>query len=304
MMSRLMRSSVIAAALLLGAGLTGPVRAQLLGAGLTGPVQAHSAPETFRIIDIPNGTHVFADDINNRGVVVGYFSDPNFVEFGFLKSERFIGVIEAPNAALTVAEGINDHNEITGTTVAIGSSLSQGFVLSNGQFTVFSASPGAGITPTGINNRGDIVGFVNVDGFLRSNGTFTTIRVPRSIATRANGINDRGHIVGEFTSAALQVHGFLLSRGRFLTFDVPNASDTKPRDINNFDEVVGVFTGASGEQGFLWHKGKFTTISIPESVTTNVLGINDLGQIVGIFVDSAGTVRAFEAHVRAFLEHP
>jgi len=276
----------------------------LLGVAAIPRGSAHPAPEVFRIIDIPGATGIFATDINNQGAIVGYFDDPDFHQHGFVEFDRFIGQIDVPDSDdLTVAAGINNRNEIVGS-VTLSDTALDGFLLSKGQFTTFLVPSGIGTMASGINDRGDIVGFFNIDGFLRSDGIFTTIRVPGSTSSRANGINDKGQIVGEFGDAD-GVHGFVLWRGKFVTFDVPDSTRTQATAINNVGQIVGVFQNATGEEhGFLWWKGRFTTISIPDSITTNVLGINDRGQIVGIFVEFNGTGRAFESNVRAFLEHP
>jgi probable HAF family extracellular repeat protein len=271
----------------------------LFGATTIARVSAQPSTELFRIIEVPGETEVFARGINNRGAIVGYASDANSRQGGFIAFDHFLGQINFPESLTTIPIGINDRGDIVGNLVA-GNGVHSGFLLSKGQFTLFPD-----IGPEAINNRGDIVGVASGgrDGFLRSHGAFSTIRVPDSIATRAHGINDRGQIVGDFEDAPSHERGFLLWRGEFLTIEVPGSSRTEAFAINNSGQVVGKFVGAGGEQGFLWRGGQFTTISIPESVTTNVFGINDRGQIVGVYVDTSGTVLAFESHVRAFLEH-
>lgn len=62
--------------------------------------------------------------------------------------------------------------------------------------------------------------------------TFQSIDVPHAGATVATGINNRGQIVGFFVASG--THGFLLSKGQFSTFDViPGASDTEPYGLRN-----------------------------------------------------------------------
>ena len=53
----------------------------------------------------------------------------------------------------------------------------------------------AGTGASGINNRGQIVGFYSSDhGFLLDHGSFTAIDVPGAIGTVPSGINERGQI--------------------------------------------------------------------------------------------------------------
>jgi probable HAF family extracellular repeat protein len=271
----------------------------LLGTTTIARASAHPSTELFRVIEVPGETQVFARGINNRGAIVGYASDANFRQGGFIAFDHFIGQINFPDSLITISIGINDQSDIVGDLVA-GNGVNSGFLLSKGQFTLIP-----NIHPEAINNRGDIVGVGSGGGvgFIRSEGVFSTFSVPNSISTRAHGINDRGQIVGDFEDVPFHERGFLLWRGKFVTIEVPGSSRTEAVGINNLGQVVGKFVGSGGEQGFLWQDGRFTIISIPGSVTTNVFGINDRGQIVGIYVDTSGTLLAFESHVRAFLEH-
>jgi len=69
--------------------------------------------------------------------------------------------IDVPGAFATAAHGINDRGQIVGEYSAGGL---HGFVLDHGTFTTFDV-PG---TPTGINNRGEIVGGTGGHGFVMS----------------------------------------------------------------------------------------------------------------------------------------
>src|SRR2546426_4133413 len=87
-------------------------------------------------------------------------------------------------------------------------------------FTTIDVPDATSTLPTGINSRGDIVGFYEAGGtfhgFLLSQGTFTTVDVPGSTSTFQPGINSRGDIVGSYEAGGV-LHGFLLSRGTFTT---------------------------------------------------------------------------------------
>ena len=69
--------------------------------------------------------------------------------------------IDVPGAFATAAHGINDRGQIVGEYSAGGL---HGFVLDHDTFTTFDV-PG---TPTGINNRGEIVGGTGGHGFVMS----------------------------------------------------------------------------------------------------------------------------------------
>jgi uncharacterized membrane protein len=96
--------------------------------------------------------------------------------------------------------GINNRGQIIGGTGPIAARV--GFLLDRGRFTTFSV-PGAQVNfPSGINDRGQIVGYSSTDlaattvsGFLRdARGRFTAINRPGAIGTAAFDINNRGQI--------------------------------------------------------------------------------------------------------------
>jgi probable HAF family extracellular repeat protein len=122
--------------------------------------------------------------------------------------------IDFPGATATAAVGINDHGQIVGFFMDIGSQI-HGFLLDDGVFTRIDFPGAAQTAAVGINNRGQIVGEVAfVSGgpsssFLLDDGVFTRIDAPCALATRAFGINDRGQIVGVFFDSVGVGHGFL-----------------------------------------------------------------------------------------------
>lgn len=83
--------------------------------------------------------------------------------------------------------------------------LSAGFVLDGGRYRTLEV-PGslAATEPTGINDRGEIVGYygdanLTQQAFRRDrHGRYTSIRVPGAAITAALRINDRGQIVGAY----------------------------------------------------------------------------------------------------------
>jgi hypothetical protein len=133
----------------------------------------------------------------------------------FLSAVLLMGVADAgpigfvfntiafPGATNTTAYGVNNIGQIVGLENASIPTLN-GFLLSEGAFTTFSAAPVAtpGSYAEGINNLWQIVGLnvANGTGFLLSGGTPTPIVYPGSDSgtTNATGINDSGQIVGTF----------------------------------------------------------------------------------------------------------
>jgi uncharacterized membrane protein len=184
-------------------------------------------------------------------------------------------------------------------------SLTPGFLLQRGRYTTIEV-PGATVetAPTGINNRGQIVGTARNGtggdrGFLRdAHGRITTIRVPGAKATTAQKLNDRGQITGYFDTTnndpRVQPTGFLLDRGRYIKIAVPSAVTTTAVGINNRTQVVGQYRDADGRfHGYVWQRGRFTTIDAPGAVGTSLIDINDRGQLLGALVEPDGTLRGF-----------
>jgi probable HAF family extracellular repeat protein len=121
--------------------------------------------------------------------------------------------------------------------------------------------------------------------------TFTPIDVPGSISTVTTGINNRGQIVG-FFSDATGTHGFLTNGATFTTIDVPDSQSTQAFGINNRGQIVGYFSDATGRvHGFVTDGATFTTLDVPSATRfTHAYGINAVGQIVGFFGDDIGVL--------------
>ena len=147
----------------------------------------------FTTIELPGALATSADDINNRGQIVGTYSE--------VSNTR---PLDAPRA----------------------------YLLDDGAFTLIDAF-GAENTQIGrINDRGEFVGaYFDAGGptlgFLRDRkGVFTTIEVPGAEQTGAAGINNRGQIVGAYVDAGGTDPVFALrDRGVCTTINVPGAED-------------------------------------------------------------------------------
>lgn len=142
---------------------------------------------------------------------------------------------------------------------------------------------------TGINNRGEVVGYVegSIDfGFVYDpdTNTFTRIVVPDSPRTHLAGINDRGDILGH---AYDPFRSFLYRNGAFTPVLY---ADTLA--INNRGDMVGglVEYDSSGAaiklQGFIFNGKTTQTIDYPGSIDTWLTGINDRGMVIGQYTTS------------------
>jgi uncharacterized membrane protein len=246
-------------------------------------------------------------DINNRGDIVGGYSDTAGIQHGFRVDRRgCFSVVEFPGGPRTLNEaiGINDRREITGTYGDYGDERTtlegHGYVRTRGRFTSIDV-PGAVVSGAFKNNdRGQIVGSYSNEtrgrvgvgdahGFLLDDGQFTRIDAPGAVKTTLHDINDRGQILGVGQNADnTEGFGFVRDRrGRYSRLpDVPGAQVTIPLGLNNRGHIVGIYIDPDGvEHGYLFRRGRFRTIDVPGAAATSAFGINDRGQIVGAFRD-------------------
>ena len=146
----------------------------------------------FTRIDIPGAMGASATRINERGQIVGIYSEtsPDTQVATDTRGFRFDGgevtQIDVPGAVRTQPLGINNHSQI-------------------------------------VDEYYDAAG--NIHGFLRdSSGHFTTIDIPGAATTSLFGINDRGQTVGAYAGADGISYGFLWDNGAFTTIDAPGAT--------------------------------------------------------------------------------
>ena len=208
--------------------------------------------------------------VNDADVTVGFFSTMNNANnmnanAGFYRVDGSYHSVAFPthdNASPSVNQllGVNDSDLAVGFyTDSQGNNHGYDYSIKTRIFRDISVS-GEGatsVTATGIDNRGDIVGFFTgtggeQDAFLRSSGGKQTILAyPGASMTQAFGVNDRGEVVGTYTTGS------------------GNSAQTF---------------------GFTWTaSGSFKTVSDPSGVgTTTVNGVNDQGDLVGFYMDAAG----------------
>jgi len=156
----------------------------------------------------------FAYDINDKGQIVGQYTDSNRLRHGFLYSGGNYTTIDDPLATNgTFARGINNKGQIVGQ-----------YIDSSGEH-----------------------------GFLYSDGKYTTINDPLATnATYARRINDKGQIVGLYVDSSGAQHGFLYSDGKCTTIDDPLGTVQRAAfGINNAGQIVGYYQDTSGQHGFL-----------------------------------------------------
>jgi hypothetical protein len=175
----------------------------------------------FTTIDVPGALTTLGWRVNNRGQVVGIYSDVDrqvplrFLRAYIYEDGRFTR-IDAPDVSNTSLNDINDRGQSVGQAFDAADPRNTHYAFlreRDGTFTRLPDVPGAAQTiHIGLNNRGQTAATA---AFLSADGTFVTLRayryddgertriaVPGAVSTFATAINDRGHIVGYYTDPA------------------------------------------------------------------------------------------------------
>jgi hypothetical protein len=127
----------------------------------------------FTSYDLPGAVITDGQGNNDRGDIVGFYSNDGVSSHGFLFSKGAFTTFDVPGAADTAARGINSRGDIVG----------------------------------------EWDNTVNNFGFLLSGGVYTILADPLGTDTLAKAINAKGDIVGYYVDTAGTEHGFILSGG-------------------------------------------------------------------------------------------
>jgi uncharacterized membrane protein len=128
---------------------------------------------------------------------------------------------------------------------------------------------------------------------------FTDLNVPGAVSSTATGIDDAGDVSGFLTNSDNDTLAFVLHDGVYTETEFGGSTNTMALGINNVHEVVGTYMDAEGAtHGFTWNliTDQMTSIDDPNGVgTTTVNGVNDNGDLVGFYVDGSGNTDGFLA---------
>lgn len=249
---------------------------------------------TFKLLDPPRASYAFALGINNSGMVVGSYTDARGSYRGYAYDGTQYKTIIFPGAtSFTQANGVNDMGTIVGDYIG-GDQLTHGFLYAGGRFAHFDARRGVSNWISGINNVGNLSGYVgndgNTQGFVKigRNITFFTFR---GNVTYVSGINASNTAVGYFIPPPFTAyHGFIRTmNGAMSQFDYPGALSTDCLGINDGGEVTGFYLDTRNmPHGFTYRNGKFQTSTLPD-----IAGINNSGSFVGSVTSTAGKTTGY-----------
>jgi hypothetical protein len=265
---------------------------------------------TFATINVPGAVTSSGTGVNDQGAVVGNLTKTSGgPSQSWLLFQGNFSFFTFPGSSSTTAGNINNNSQIVGSFVKSG--FEHGFVVHNGNFQQIDVPfANNGTLATGIDNKGDIVGFfrdpsTNLSrSFLRQpNGTFTKFTFPGSVSTEARGMNVNSIIVGTYKLGDVMGvdHGFMVKNGSFMTIDFPTAVNTRPGDINDSNEIVGTYTLSDNSvHGFVLvlATNTFITIDRPSATVTSIAGVNNNDQITGSNGTAPNTT-AFQANCQS-----
>lgn len=272
-------------------------------------MDAAAAEKTYNMISIDYPSAIATSipgGINDRGEIVGAYTDSSRKVHGFLLSSGVYTTIDVQGAAITSARGINSRGDIVGSYQVTPSKPGgdfHGFVLRDGELTTINYPNHPNTIIQRISATGVLVGCYHdadtmgsMHGIELTADAFQAIGVPASMNNATSPEGNR--VAGLYTDMDNHGHGFLIEKGVFYSFDVPGSKSTAAWDINPSGEIIGVFTDQSNKtHGFLRTGEDYLSIDFPGATATRAFGINARGDIVGTYNDSAGVAHGFLAEV-------
>lgn len=223
-----------------------------------------------------------------------------------------LAAVDGPSSGDYNATAINDAGVVAGNhTVYQGSTITQAVAWRGFDLTTLDMLGANSSFANGINNAGQIVGYLKYDGrdsreyaAIWNGSAATILQTPGSnqCCTRANAINDSGLVVG---SGAIGngVNAVVWRDGISATLDSPSYS-SYAFAVNNAGLAVGTFDADGGSHAGLWNTqtGALTDLNsflthAEISAGWSLVGaydINDLGDIVGqAYNQREGSYRPF-----------
>jgi probable HAF family extracellular repeat protein len=260
---------------------------------------------------LPGGFNSQAKAINNRGQVAGgaellTATDPwpRYASHAVIWQDGKVTDLGTLGGTDSEAWAINDSGQVAGYSFTPSYEM-HAFLWADGRMTDLTvgttgASCGCYAYPTGLNNRGQVVGLegrfvppvpplyvgVVTDAFLWENGTKTIIAtgdVHSSYA--AYRINDHGEVAGRRVPSIQQPgdvpSAFFWREGVMQEWSLGGDSISTVA-ITGHGQVVGYGTiPGGGTRGYFWHEGKLSDLG---RLVNTVNDVNEQGVVAGSFV--------------------
>jgi probable HAF family extracellular repeat protein len=156
-----------------------------------------------------------------------------------------------------------------------------------------------GVQVNGLNQAGNIAGFVYVNGFdtrawLYQGGVFADLGSCDDNTSAAWTLNNSGQMAGDLTLGDA-THAFLYSNDNIIDLGTLGGSYSTPTAINNVGQVIGysLLAGDTDYGAFLYSNGEMVNLGTLGGTDAFAYGINDSGMVVGISAVANGNPHGF-----------
>ncbi|MFZ0682218.1 MAG: hypothetical protein WAM84_04970 [Candidatus Cybelea sp.] len=222
----------------------------------------------------PGAQDTVVTSINNQHTIAGWYTAAKLGTKGFTEwngiwtnykdnHERNIGANQ-----VTKLLGLSDGGLAVGYYVDGGVDHAILLYLATGKFKDIDPPGATSSEATGINGKGDIVGWLTLasgvtEGWLLKGGQFTLFQYPAALETQPTALDWTDDIVGSYEDASSNTHGFVLNNPLtsqvWTEIDDPSASggETVVASINNHHTLAGYYQAPSGSiNGFVATSGR------------------------------------------------
>lgn len=269
---------------------------------------ASATAQTYKVTDLGTlgGTRSQANDINDRGQIVGYSTLPgNAVQRAFLWQDGVMTELGSLGGTLANANAINNRGEAVGASELPGNVARHAVLFRDGEAIDLGATPGSQFsTAYGITQRGEIYGGSTTTGrgpyfhaVLYKDGEVVDLGTLGGPSSFASWVNHHGQSAGRAdlpdgsSRAAVFSDGTITGLGT-----LPGGNYSAARAINNGGQVSGISNNANGEfHAFLLSDGVMTDLGTLGGTSSDASGhsINNSGEVIGQSTTANKQLHAF-----------
>jgi probable HAF family extracellular repeat protein len=249
---------------------------------------------------LPGGTFSQANDINNRGWVVGESGQASGEGLGhaFLwRDGRMLDLGTLGEGQSSRANGINDRGWVVGATETGGPAV-HAFLWRDGTMLDLGTLGGEFSEAMEVNNRGVVVGnSETASGTLRPfvwyRGVMRELNVAGGITSFATAVNARGQVTGAIIQpGGVETEAYRWDRGSTTLLGTLPADfrSSDGSDINDRGLVVGGSLSLSGAaHAVLWRDSRIVDLGTLGGPFSGAAGVNNRAWVVGASDTGDGT---------------
>ena len=233
--------------------------------------------------------------LNNRGEVVGQAASYYAQTHAFIYSHGKIHELSVLQGGNSWAYGINDKGHVVGQTlVSSGNNRYEHAFLDFSDLGAIIGATNSGAED--INDSGDVVGTADSGAYWYSKGQLHYLDANNEYGSYASGINNRGDIVGGIEMSDGSRHAFIYTAADSQLTDIETLGgpSSDATDVND----NGVFVGTSdldnvgNAAAFMWKHGTMVPLQSLGGNGVSANAINNNGVIVGFSADGTNKARA------------